>query len=43
MFKNRMEEIVRKMASGKGSEMMRVQTYVGNCVGNEKGSQKKTF
>jgi hypothetical protein len=38
-----MGKFVRKMASGKGFEMMGVETYVGNCVGNEKGSQKKTF
>ena len=32
--------MVRKMASDKGFEMVRVETYVGNCVGNkEKGSQ----
>ena len=36
-----MEEMVRKMASGKGFERIEVETYVGNCVGNkEKGSQK---
>jgi hypothetical protein len=38
-----MEEMVRKVASGKGFEMIGVETYVGNCVGNkEKGSQNKS-
>jgi hypothetical protein len=31
-----MEEIVRKMAYGKGFEIKRVEIYVGNCVGNDK-------
>jgi hypothetical protein len=34
-----MKEIVLKMASDKGFEMISLKTYVGNCVGNEKGSQ----
>jgi hypothetical protein len=38
-----MEEIVRKMAFDKGFEMIWVETYVGNCVGNEKGFQNKIF
>ncbi len=34
-----MEGIIRKMASDKGFEMVREETYVGNCVGKkEKGS-----
>ena len=38
-----MEEFIPKVASGKGFEMIGVETYVGNCVGNkEKGSQKKS-
>jgi hypothetical protein len=35
----KMDEIVLKLASDKEFEMIRVETYVGNCVGNEKGSQ----
>jgi hypothetical protein len=34
-----MEEIVLKMASDKGFEKISLGTYVGNCVGNEKGFQ----
>lgn len=35
----KMEENGLMMASDKGFEVIRVETYVGNCVGNEKGSQ----
>jgi len=34
-----MEENGLKMASGKGFEVIRVETYVGNCVGNRVGSE----
>ena len=34
-----MEENGLKMASGKGFEVIWEETYVGNCVGNEKGFQ----
>jgi len=34
-----MEENGLKMAYGKGFEVIRVETYVGICVGNEKGFQ----
>jgi len=34
-----MKENGLKMVSGKGFEVIRVETYVGNCVGNEKGFQ----
>jgi len=31
-----------KMASDKGFEMVRVETYVGNCVGKKKGFKRKS-
>jgi|GEM_PF-3226848 hypothetical protein len=35
----KMEEIVLKMPSDKGFEMICLETYLGNCVRNEKGFQ----